>query len=412
VKYFINSRIVLSHAPEGPLATYLDCFATSMSTQGYALGSIHQQVLLAACFSRWLGERRVGLREISSDHVVRYLRYRSRRRRSRSDDGAVLKHCVDFLRGKDVIPADKAAAQRLTAAQRYAQAYEQHLREARALARATIVNYVPFALAFLKDRFGNGHVKLSSLRACDVVSFVQREALRLHRKQAQLMSCALRSFLRYARYRGDVTLDLAAAVPAVANWSMASIPRAITTAQVRQLLTSIDRRTAIGRRDYAIVLLLARLGVRAGEVVLLELDDIDWNDGRLSVHGESGQRNELPLPADVGKAIAAYLRYGRPRSTCRRVFLRTKAPLCGLRAPSSIASIIRDLLERADIHTATYGAHQFRHGLATEMLRQGASLGEIGEILGHRHPQTTTIYTKVDIEALRTLALRWPEGAR
>ncbi|MDP2707979.1 MAG: site-specific integrase, partial [Burkholderiales bacterium] len=227
-----------------------------------------------------------------------------------------------------------------------------------------------------------------------------------------LMTSALRSFLRYARYLGEVTLDLAAAVPIVANWSMTSIPRAISADHVRRLLASIDRHTALGRRDYAVLLLLARLGLRASEVAFLELDDIDWKTGRLAVRSKGAQRLELPLLAEVGKAIVAYLRHGRPFSTSRRVFLRAKAPIRGFQGASGVGSIVRHSLKRAGINAPTTGAHQFRHGLATEMLRQGASLGEIGELLGHRHPQTTMIYSKVDLKALRTLALPWPGGVR
>ena len=226
------------------------------------------------------------------------------------------------------------------------------------------------------------------------------------------MTCALRSFLKYARYRGEVVLDLAAAVPIVANWSMPSIPRAISADQVHRLLVSIDRRTAIGRRDYAILLLLARLGLRSSEVVFLELDDIDWNAGTLSVRSKGGLHNEFPLSVEVGKAIAAYLQDGRPQASSRRVFLRAKAPVRGFQGASGVGSIVRHSLKRAGINAPTYGTHQFRHGLATEMLRQGASLSEIGDLLGHRHPQTTMIYTRVDLEALRTLALPWPGGAQ
>jgi integrase/recombinase XerD len=201
-------------------------------------------------------------------------------------------------------------------------------------------------------------------------------------------------------------------VPAVADWSMASIPRAIATEQVRWLLASINRRTAMGCRDYAILLLLARLGLRSGEVASLELDNIDWNTGQLSVRGKSGQRSELPLSAEVGDAIAAYLQHGRPQSSSRRVFLRAKAPIRGFRGASGVGSIVRHRLQRAGLNAPTHGAHQFRHGLATQMLRQGASLDEIGEVLGHHNPQTTTIYTKVDLDALRALAMPWPGGVR
>jgi len=412
MKCIIDNQVVLSREPEGPLAAHINSFAKSVREQGYATNSIHRQVLLAACFSRWLKQRRVRLRGITSEHAVRYLQYRGKHVRPHPGDAAALRHLIDFLRRDGVIPTEEIAAPRLTPAEQCAQAYEQYLRETRALANATVINYVPFIRDFLKGRFGDGRVALSHLRACDVVRFVQSQARRLHLKRAKLMTCALRSFLQYTRFRGDVTLDLAAAVPVVANWSMSSIPRAIAPDQVSQLLASIDRRTATGRRDYAILLLLARLGLRSGEVAFLDLDDIDWNVGQLRVRGKGGQRNELPLPAEVGKAIAAYLRRGRPDSSSRRVFLRAKAPIRGFRGASGVGSIVRHSLQRAGVDAPTYGAHQFRHGLATEMLRQGASLAEIGEVLGHRHPQTTKIYTKVDIEALRTLALPWPGGAK
>jgi site-specific recombinase XerD len=317
-----------------------------------------------------------------------------------------------IVRRKDVIAAEKIAAPRLTPAERCAHAYAQHLHHARALARSTIVNYVPFVRGFLTDCFGHGPVRLARLHASDVVRFVQRQAPQLHLKRAKLLTTALRSFLRYARYRAEVALDLAPAVPIVANWSMPSIPRAIGADQVRQLLASINRRTAIGRRDYAIVLLLARLGLRSGEVAFLELEDIDWDTGQVSVRGKGGQRIALPLPTDVGAAIARYLRHGRPPSSCRRVFLRCKAPIRGFLGQCGIGSIIRHALQRAGIQAPTTGAHQFRHALATQMLRHGASLTEIGEILRHRSPQTTTIYAKVDLKSLRTLALPWPGGAR
>jgi site-specific recombinase XerD len=319
---------------------------------------------------------------------------------------------VGFLRQCDVIPEEETPASRESPAERCVHAYEQYLREARGLAKATITNYAPFVRDFLNDCFGDGRVMLSRLCAGDVVRFVQRQVPRLCLKRAKLMTSALRSFLQYGRYRGDMRRDLAAAVPIVASWSMTSIPRAITTDQVGQLLVSIDRGTATGRRDYAILLLLARLGLRSGEVAFLELDDIDWNAGQLRVRGKRDQRNELPLSREVGAAIAAYLKSGRPSSTSRRLFLRAKAPVRGFLGASGVGSIVRHSLKHAGIHAPTMGAHQFRHGLATEMLRQGASLAEIGELLGHRNPETTKIYTKVDLDALRTLALPWPGGGR
>lgn len=411
MKYVVNDQVVLSRPLEGPLADHIAPFAQWVIEQGYALYSLYRRVLLAACFSRWLGQKGVRLRSVSSEHPARYLQYRARRVQPARGDPTSLKQLLDFLRQQGVMPAEKTRSLRQTAVEESAQRFERYLREERALASATILNYVPFIRSFLDDRFGNGPVTLERLCAGDVVRFVQRQAPR-HLKRAKLLTTALRSFLQYVRYRGDITLDLAAAVPPVANWSMTSIPRAISSDHIRQLLASISRRTRIGRRDYAVLLLLARLGLRSSEVAFLDLDDIDWKAGRVTVRGKSGRRTELPLPSDVGEAIVAYLRRGRPRSSSRRVFLRGRAPIRGFLGPCAIGSIVRHALKRAGINAPTTGAHQFRHALATQMLRHGASLTEIGEVLGHRSPETTKIYAKVDLDALRRLALPWPGGVR
>jgi integrase/recombinase XerD len=305
MKCIINNQVVLSRPPEGPLVALSGWFAKSVSEQGYSLGSVHRRVLRAACFRRWLKQKGVGLRSMCSDHAVRYLRYRARNARPCRGDAAALRQLIGFLRRQGVIPNEKKLACPTTPTEFCAQAFGQYLLEVRALARPTILNYVPFIRSFLEDRFGSGQVTLSRLCAGDVVRFVQRQAPRLHKKTVKLMTTALRSFLQYARYLGEVTLDLAAAVPIVAHWSMTSIPRAISAEHVRQLLASVDRRTAVGRRDYALLLLRARWGLRSGEVAFLELGDIDWNAGQLNVRGKSGQRNKLPLPTEVGKAIAS-----------------------------------------------------------------------------------------------------------
>jgi integrase/recombinase XerD len=409
VRYRINDQVVLLRVgpggPEGPLAPYLRPFAQWLSQNGYVRRYTMFHVIRAACFSKWLKPTGVVQNRITSQHAARYLKYRCRRQRPDPHDPAALRHFIEFLRSERVIPAEDISTRPITPVETCAQAYVEYLREERALADATVHNYVLFARSFLKTSFGSGPVNLSTICARDVIRFVQCQVRRLHLKRAKIMTTALRSFLRYARYTGDVTLDLAGAVPTVANWSMASIPRAIAPDQVRQLLASIDRHTAKGQRDYAILLLLARLGVRAGEVVSLELDDIDWRKGQLRIRCKGGRRSELPLPTDVGKAIAAYLRRGRPTSASRRVFLRVRAPNRGFQNSIAVCSLVEDALERAGINAPTRGAHQFRHRLATDMLRHDVSLAEIGDVLGHRHFDTTRIYTKV-------AARRWPGDAR
>ena len=412
MKFVVDCDIVLSWAPSGPIATYLAPFAKLLRQQGYAPQTVHRQVLLSAAFSEWLARRQPALRRISSDLALQYLRYRFRHVQPSRGDAAALKHVLAFLRSEGAIPAEKTAACPATSAERCARRYEEHLREACGLSQSTIINYVPFVLDFLKECFGTGRVVWSELCAHDVVRFVERQARRLHPKRSKLLTSALRSFFRFARYRGKVKLDLGAAVPVVPHWTMTTVPRAIPADQVRQLLNSINRTTPVGLRDYAVLLLLARLGLRASEAAFLELDDINWKAGQLSIRGKAGKGCDLPLPAEVGKAIAAYLRSGRPQSASRRVFLRARAPIRGFRGASGVGSIVRHRLQRAGIDAPTHGAHQFRHGLACELLRQGASLGEIGEVLGHQSPETTRIYAKVDFEALRTLALPWPGGAR
>ncbi|MBS1213050.1 MAG: int [Proteobacteria bacterium] len=412
MRYIINHKVVLSRPPEGPVASHLSSFAQWVSEQGYAANSLWQRVHLAACFSQWLGKQRVRLPSISTEHPRQYLKHRARRVRPTSTDSAALRQLMDFLRRQGLIGAEKQSSGRLSAVEQCLNSFERYLSEERSLSTATIVNYVPFIRSFLDDRFGNNQVRIERLCASDIVRFVQRAAPRLHLKRAKLLTSALRSFLQYARYRGLIALDLAAAVPTVANWSMTSIPRAIPPDQVRQLLASINRHTAMGRRDYAVLLLLSRLGLRSSEVAFLELDDIDWKAGRFSVRGKSGRRTDLPLPDEVGKALADYLQHGRPQSASRRVFLRARAPLRGFLSQCAIGSIVKHTLGRAGIIAPTKGAHQFRHGLATEMLRRGASLAEIGEVLGHRSAETTKIYTKVDLDALRRLALPWPGGVR
>jgi len=227
-----------------------------------------------------------------------------------------------------------------------------------------------------------------------------------------LLVTALRSFLRYLRHQGKVATDLAACVPTVARWSFATLPKFLPAGTVQRVLDRSNRRTPIGRRDYAILFLLARLGLRACEIVALNLEDIDWEKARITIRSKGGRWAQLPLPTDVGEALALYLRHGRPSCSCRRVFIRDRAPRIGFANSIAVSTLVMRALERAGVDSARKGAHLFRHSLARDMIRQGASLDEIGELLRHQSPNTTAIYAKVDLPALRPLALPWPGGDR
>lgn len=398
--------------PSGPLAPYIDAFLHLLSDQGYKRRVIGSQAQVIAKFSRWLKANRITIADLSDQHAEQFLPTLKRRNRVHGGYQHTIGRFIVFLRTTGVLDIPLVPYEP-TIIQRVLDDYSTYLRHDRGASLATRVQYLPFAERFLLERFETDPLNLSSLSAADVLSFIKRQAVRLSPARAKCATTALRSFLRYLRYRGEITLDLAAAVPTVPNWSMTSIPRAISAQHVHAVLASCRRDTPIGCRDYAILLLLARLGLRAGEIVSLTLDSIDWHSGSLTVKAsKSGQLSQLPLAADVGEAIAGYLHNARPESRCRTLFLRALAPVRGLGSSTSVATIVRAAITRAAVETRHKGTHQFRHALACEMLRQGATLNEIGTVLRHRRTKTTSIYAKVDFTALRPLSLPWPGSAR
>jgi len=395
---------------DGPLGPFFDSYEAEMRGKGYARHTREVQIRLIADFGCWLAKRRIQAQEITAELFRPYLRTRSRRRRLTRNDRSALHRLLEVLMRQRVVAAPESPV--ATPAERLQSEFRLYLRQERALAATTQAAYTAFVSEFLTEHFGAGPVDLSRLCAADITRFVRRRAGAIQSKRVQLMTTALRSFLRFARYRGDIEKDLAACIPAVANWKQSTLPRALPPDQVEQVLNSVDRKTAIGRRDYAILLILARLGLRAGEIRALTLEDLDWKEGLITVRGKAGRFSQLPLPKDVGAAIADYLRHGRATTNSRCVFLRAKAPRGGFQGQSGVGSMVRHALERAGIDSPRKGAHQFRHALACQMLKQGASLSEIGELLRHRSPQTTAIYAKVDLDSLASLALSWPGGAR
>lgn len=395
----------------GPLTPYVESYVESLREQGYSKCSSCQQIRLVFDFSRWLGEQGVTIRQIATNQIACYLRHRSRQRRPKKGDQPALRRFLELLHRTGVVPEECAVPAPKNPAERYTQRYASYLQRDRALAASTVVAYCGFAIPFLTTCFGCGQVRLKDLTAIDVIRFVQSQARHLHPKRAHLLTVAMRSLLRYARYQGDIKLDLAAAVPRVALWTVGSVPRAISRQHIDAVLARCDRRRPVGRRDFAILLMLARLGLRAGEIAALTLEDVDWQAGHISIRGKGNRQCRLPLPCDVGRAIVDYLRHGRPRSSASRsVFLRAKAPFDAFSGQQSVGAIVKRALERAGVQSRSKGAHQFRHALAIQMLQNGASLGEIGDLLRHRRVDTTRIYAKVDLTSLRTLALPWPGG--
>ncbi len=411
-----ESVAALARRAAGPLASHLRPFAESLIEQQYAASVIYVTARHALAFDCWLAKHRVVLSDLGKAHIERYQnRSRRRQRRIRTEtrriERCALAQLLQFLRNRGVSPA---AYVDTTAVDDLAARYGQHLQDRQGLAITTIERYRTVAEQFLRERFGRGAIDLRVLRACDVIAFVQRQSEHLQPAALKCVITSLRSFLRYAQYRGEVTPALAAAVPAVASWATTpAVPKAISPRHAQRAIASCDSRTRVGVRDRAVLLLLARLGLRAHEIIALRLEDCDWDSGHLRVRSKGGREQLVPLPAEVGAAIAAYLQRGRPTSKDRHIFLRSNAPIRGLMHGSdAIGTIVRRALKRAQVDAPHRGSHQFRHALAVRMMQWGASLSEIGEVLRHQSPQTTSIYARVDIGALRSLAMPWPGGVR
>jgi site-specific recombinase XerD len=290
--------------------------------------------------------------------------------------------------------------------------YARYLSQDIGLSVRTIEHYTGILEPFLRAQIGADGPNWSGLTGTQIRKFFERCARRRSPRYLQRLRTALRSFLRYLQFRGAVRIDFSNCIPRVNCRRLVGLPKFLSSRQLRCLLGSVDRKTAVGRRDYAILLSLAHLGLRAIEVCTLALDDIDWQNGLLSLNAKGGERPMMPLPLDVGEAICEYLRNGRPRSRSRCVFLRHNAPHIGFARSSCISDIVKRAMLSAGIDLPSKGAHLLRHTLATDMLSHGASLRDIGQVLRHRRPNTTRIYAKVDVVALSSVALPWPEGVR
>ena len=286
--------------------------------------------------------------------------------------------------------------------------YRGYLVDERGLVERVVSRWLQAAALFLADCPGPARGG-PAVGAAEVAAFLARELPQRGISSGSDLAAALRSFLRFLHVEGLLAAPLAQAVPPVAGRRGAGLPRGIASVTLGLLSASCDRRTRPGRRDYAILLLLARLGLRAGEVARLRLDDIDWHTGDLIEHGKGSREDRLPLPCDVGAAVAGYLRRGRPRAETRAVFLRAIAPAVAL-TPTGITGVVYAACDRAAVPRV--GAHRLRHTAATEMLRAGGSLIEVGQVLRHARVGTTAIYAKVDFAALRPLAPSWPGSTR
>ena len=396
------SRVLMT----GPMAPFADAYREELLGRGYTPLSTVNELRQVARFSRWLGQAGLTVAEMSDVRVEEFLacqRAAGCDRHSLSRPG--LRCLLNVLRRLGILGVEEPAAPSSPTDVLLA-AFECYLLAERGLAAGTVVLYRASARRFV-DGLPPGR-ELAGLAASDVTAAVLRESDGLSVSAAQNFVSGLRSFLRFCFVQGLIGSDLSRAALFARGRSSSPLPRGISRADARALLDSCDRRGALGRRDYAIVIMLLRLGLRRGEVACLTLDDIDWRAGELLVRGKGARQDRLPLAADVGEAIASYLRRGRPQSSRREVFLRARAPYEPI-ASGTVASTVRRACRRAGI--AEFGSHRLRHTTACEMVQANVPLHRIGQVLRHQSLQTTAVYARVDVERLRALAPQWPGGA-
>ncbi|HTX96961.1 MAG TPA: tyrosine-type recombinase/integrase [Mycobacterium sp.] len=389
---------------EGPLAPFADGFLDKLRQLGYTpLSAVHQLRLLAH-LSRWLDERGWSGRDLTEGCVAEYLA-------SRRSTGYTLHHgrramlpLLDFLAAQHVTPIEPQRPPS-SGVEALLDGFERYLVSERVLARSTVTAYVARGRRFLVDYTIDGEV--SALRTADVTRAITAEAGRVSVGGVQYYVAAVRALLRYCHLQGLVDADLSAAALAATGRRMSLLPRGIGDHDAQALMRACDRRRPIGRRDYAVLLVLLRLGLRAGEVARLGLDDIDWRAGVLVVHGKGGRVDRMPLPADVGAAVTSYLQRGRPATDLREVFVTAIAPIHRL-TREAVGGIVRRACVRAGV--SPVGPHRLRHTTAVRMVRAGVPLPHIGQALRHQGLTTTAVYTRIDLAALRMLARPWPIG--
>lgn len=398
------------HEPVGLLDPHIASFLTHLQTAGYAERTRRKKRPVAKAFARWMRRQRIALHDLTDAPIAAFVRRAPRKRNARVKfERAVLSLLLTYLRreagrrGSSTLPEASPIDDLLLQ-------YVNDLRHTRGLAENSVRVYVPFIRDFLRDQVvRSGGVSMETFDATTIRNVLLDHTRDRSSEYGRLLVTALRSCFRFLFVPGDLATDLSTSVPTVRRYRHATVPSFLTSADMDRVRAATDRSTRTGRRDDAILVLLARLGLRAGEIVALELDDIRWRSGERVIHGKGRVMEHVPLLADVGEALAPYLREDRRASASRRVFQRVVAPQGGLAGPAAVGHIVRRALAHAHVQRTGRGAaHLFRHGLATQMIRHGASLAEVGQVLRHRSQTTTAIYAHVSFEALRTVAGPWP----
>jgi integrase/recombinase XerD len=393
----------------GLLSPFREGFGTWLETAGYSRKMCAVHLRLMGDLSCWLGGREETVAGLSTRLLAEFIAGRRAAGQRTGLSMRALRPLAEYLRGTGAVLAEEPGPPPGPVEEAIAE-YASYLHAERGLAAGTIEHEIVLVRAFLAGRVREGGFKdLGSLTAADVQAFVLDCARSASPARVQRTGTALRSLLRFLHLRGVTAFSLAGAVPTAAGWKLSGLPRHLTQQEAARMVESCDLATVTGRRDRAVLLLLARMGLRAGEAAGLRLDDIGWRSGEITVRGKGSRHERLPLPPDVGEALASYLRDGRPaRGRSREVFAGVRAPHRPL-TRGAVTQIAARASQRCGLGTVF--AHRLRHTAAAGMLRGGASLEEIGQVLRHQRTLTTAIYAKVDYDGLRGLARPWPGDA-
>jgi site-specific recombinase XerD len=419
IERYFTQPAVLRRMRDGIMRPYLDALAAELEAEHYSRKSIRRQLRNADAFGHWLAEQQIAIGDVSEAVLVRYTEPmhrcpgRSRARGYRPHNARGLPRFIALLRRKGVAPAQvEAAPSSASGAELWLEDFDRHLEHVAGVSAGRRKNCLGIARGLMQAAFGDGDPDFSQLRAEHVATFVQTRAARRGPTCRRDPSGAVLTFLRFLTSAGVIPPHLQYAVPRVRQWTHAALPRFLMTEDLNRVLELPTDSTTKALRDRAILLLLARLGLRAGEVVRLELEDIDWRAGHILIRaGKTRRERILPLPQDVGEALVRYLKEGRPASAHRRIFLNLCPPHEPLATSVVLTGIAQAALRQAGITSHRPGAYVFRHTIAAHMVRRGTTFKEVADILGHRSLESTTIYAKLDLSSLAQVAIAWPGGA-
>jgi len=396
-----KSRVANAIVP-GPLEQYAPGFRQWLLDRGYAPLTTVPRLQLMAHVSRWLEREGLAVAGLTASEGARFLAAHQAAGYRQPKTVAGLRPLLGYLDGLGLLPPEPPGAP-LDAAGMLISEFAEYLRAERGLAPVTVAAYSSRAARFVARYAPDGDPGV--ITPGDVTAAVLAKASGLSAGAGQHLACALRAFLRYCHVQGLVTVDVSAAAMAVTGRRATMLPRGLEPGQVAALLAACDRSEPGGRRDYAVILLLARLGLRAGEAARLRLDDINWRAAEIGIRGKGGQYDMLPLPADAGAAVAAWLRDGRPAAPFREVFTTIIAPTRPL-TRMSVGFIVRSGCARAGIEP--FGPHRLRHTAACAMIGARVPLAGIAQAMRHRNHTVTSVYARAGLDRLRPLARPWP----